>query len=133
MIKKFAVNTFFTTGVAAILLCFFGTFTGETLIVIRVFYEILGANFLINLGMYFIKKIECQSFFLDCLLDIGYIMAVLIVFGIIFNWFGTISVWYLFAMALVIYIFAIAASLHKIRRDTKELNDLLEKLKEKNR
>jgi hypothetical protein len=130
MIKKTIVNTFTTTGAALILLALFAAITGGTLITVRTFFEILGANTVINFGILLTHKFESDYAALEYLIDISYIVAVLIASGFLFGWFSSIPIWYLIIMATVIYLFALVTNIVRIHKDTKTINDLLRKRKE---
>ena len=130
--KKLVMNIIFTTGSSLVILAvFFLVFDIETMLVPTVF-QIFGANIVINCGLFLMwKKVEIRYVLLEYLLDVGYIIIVLVVFGMIFDWYSAISVWVLAVMAVIIYILAITISINKIRRDTREINELLQKRKEK--
>ena len=130
--KKLVMNIMFTTGSSLVILAvFFLVFDIGTILVPTVF-QIFGANIVINCGLFLMwKKVEIRYVLLEYLLDVGYIIIVLVVFGMIFDWYSAISVWVLAVMAVVIYILAITISINKIRRDTREINKLLQKRKEK--
>jgi ABC-type bacteriocin/lantibiotic exporter with double-glycine peptidase domain len=75
-------------------------------------------------------KFEIRNLILEYVVDISYTIAVLIVFGLIFDWYSAISVWLIVAMAVVIYIFAMIFTVTKIKKDAEELNKLLKKRQE---
>ena len=127
--KKTIVRILFTTGAALVILAVFLKITGAEHLYINHVFEILGANTLINLGLYFRYKFEIRNVFLEFIVDVSYIIFILLVFGKIFNWYPALPVWYLVIMAVVIYIFVIVTTVVKIRRDTKEINELLTKRK----
>lgn len=129
MIKKTIVNIITTTGAALILLALFAAVTGGRTITVRTFFEILGANTLINFGLLLTHQFESTYAILEYLLDITYTVAVLILSGFLFTWFSSIPIWYLILMAAAIYIFALITHLVRIRKDAKEINDLLQKRK----
>jgi len=131
-IKRLAVNIIITTGAALILLSVFGIIAGYKYLLHRTILEIFGANIIINLGHTLIRKFESVYAVLEYLFDITYITTVLIVFGIIFNWFLTMPVWYLIIAAVVVYAFAVFTNNIRNRKDVKELNELLRKRKKKN-
>jgi hypothetical protein len=129
--RKIAVNIMFTTGAALVILAaFFILFNLETIPVLVVF-QIFGANIVINFGLLLTNKFECRYAIVEYLVDISYIVAVLVVSGAIFNWYTAIPVWVLVIMAVVIYALTIIISMNKLRNDTKEINNLLQKRKEK--
>jgi hypothetical protein len=122
----------FTTGSALVILAVFLVIFDIGAIPVPTVFQILGANIVINCGIFLLlKKFETRYVLLEYLLDVGYIIIVLVVFGMIFDWYSAISVWVLAVMAVVVYILAITISINKIRRDTREINELLQKRKEK--
>jgi len=130
--KNLIVNTLFTTGAALVILAgFFIIFDADVNFAFAVF-EIFGANIVINCGIFLmIKKIEIRNLFLEYLLHISFIIVVLVIFGIIFDWYASTPVWVLVIMAIVIYLFAVITSIAIIKKDTKEINELLEKRNKK--
>jgi len=129
--KQTIVRLFFTTGAALVILAVFFKIIGAEYMNINHIFEILGANIFINFGIYIRRKFEIRNVILEYIVDISYILLVLLVFGKIFNWYPALPVWYLIVMAVVIYISVIATTAVKIRKDTKEINDLLKKREEK--
>jgi hypothetical protein len=129
--KNLTINIVFCTGAALVILAvFFVIFDTEQILVSTVF-QIFGANILINIGVFLLHKIEFRYTTLEYLLDTGYITSVLVIFGFIFGWYSVTPVWVLVIMAIVIYLFVIIASIVNVRKKTKEINELLQKRKEK--
>jgi hypothetical protein len=130
-LKKTVSFIMFTTGASLVILAVFLKIIDDDVIYIRTVLEIFGANIVINSGIFLLHKFESRYIILEYLLDIGLIIIVLVVFGAIFNWYSAIPVWLLVVMAVVIYLFAIITDITKIRKDTREINELLQKRKEK--
>jgi hypothetical protein len=130
-LKKTVSNIMFTTGASLVILAVFLKIIDGDIIYIRTVLEIFGANIVVNFGIFLIHKFEIRFIILEYLLDIRLIIIVLVVSGAIFNWYSAIPVWFLIVMAVVIYLFVIITSITKIRKDTKEINELLQKRKEK--
>ena len=120
------MNIFFTTGVSLTVLAVFYVFFSIKTLTVHTIFEILGANIIINFGILLLHKLEIRHIFLEYLLDICFIVAVLVIFGIIFDWYTT-PVWVLVIMAVVIYSFAMILRILDIKSDTKIINDLLQK------
>jgi hypothetical protein len=129
--RKTVVNIMFTTGATLVILAAFFILFDIDKITVPTVFQIFGANIVINLGLLLTRKFECRYVIVEYLLDISYIIAVLVVSGAIFDWYFAISVWVLVVMAVVIYIFTIIISMNKLRKDTDEINELLQKRKEK--
>jgi len=130
--KNTITRILFTTCMAIILLAVYFLIIGEKQIPIITIFQIFTANIIINIGLYFRSKIEISKFLLEFFIDVSYIIIVLLIFGYIFDWYSYVPVWYLAMMASVIYIIAVITTVVKIKNDTKEINDLLQKRKEKN-
>ncbi len=130
-IKRIITNTMFVTGAALVILSVFSALLDVEIHFVPTVFEILLANILIILGLFIRWKFEIRNIILEYLIDISYIIFVLVVFGLIFDWYSAIPVWLLVAMAVVIYILAMIFSVAKINKDAKELNKLLQKRQKK--
>jgi len=126
-IKKIISDIMFVTGAALVILAMCSLLLKVEISFVPTIFEIFAANIVIILGLYLRWKLEIRNMILEYLVDISYIIAVLIVFGLIFNWYSAIPVWLLIAMAVVIYIFAMIFTAAKLKRDAEELNKLLQK------
>jgi hypothetical protein len=121
----------FVTGTAVVILALFSLLFKVEINFVPTVFQILAANIVIILGLFLRMKFEIRSIILEYLIDISYIIAVLIVFGLIFDWYSAIPMWLLVVMAVVIYIFATIITVTMMRNDAKELNKLLQKHQEK--
>jgi len=131
--KKIIIYTMFTTGAAVVILSAFFLYNGIDRMPVSVIIQILAANIVINIGHSLINKvIEIRLIILEYLINICYTTIILLISGFIFNWYSVIPIWLLPVMALIIYIFVITTSISKANKDTKEINDLLQKRREKN-
>jgi len=131
--KKTMANTMLTTGATLSLLAVFFMVTGKNDIHVTTVFQIAGANIVINFGLLLRSKFEIRNTIFDFIVNLCYIIAVLVVFGFIFNWYDAAPIWLLVVMALIIYVFVIITTMAKIRSDTKEINELLQKRREKDR
>jgi len=131
-IKRKIMDIMFTTCTALMLIAVFAVIIGYKEIYVNTLFEIFAANIVIHLGLIITKKFESSYAILEYVLDVSYIIVVLIVFGLIFDWFSSIPVWYLVIMAIVIYAFGIFINIAKIRKESDDLNKLLQKRKNKN-
>jgi hypothetical protein len=127
--KKIITRIVFSTGAALVILAFYLVLAGAENINVRLIFEIFGANIVINIGLFLRHKFEIRYFILEFLVDVCFIILVLLICGAIFNWFPAFPVWYLVMMAVVIYLFVVITTAAKIRKDAKEINELLQKRK----
>jgi hypothetical protein len=130
-LKKNINNIMFVTGAALVILAVFSLLFNVEIPFVPYIFEIFAANIVIILGVYLRGKFEIRNLILEYLIDISYIIAVLVVSGLIFDWYSAIPVWLLVVMAVVIYIFAMIFTVTKIKNDAKELNKLLRDRQEK--
>jgi len=126
-IKKIINDIMFITGAALVILAVFSLLFGVEISFVPTIFEVFIANIVIILGLYLRGKFEIRNIILEYLVNISYIVVVLIVFGLVFDWHSAIPVWFLIAMAIVIYIFAMVFTAAKLKRDAEELNKLLQK------
>ena len=129
--KNLVINIIFCTGIALVILALFFLFFGEEQMLVSTIFQIFGVNIIINIGVFLLHKIEIRYLILEYLIDISYIIAILVLFGYIFDWYSVTPVWVLVIMAVVIYIFVIIASIVNLRKKTEEINELLRKRNEK--
>jgi hypothetical protein len=92
--------------------------------------QLLGANVLIHLGLFFRSRFEIRNIFLEYLIEISYVLIVLMAFGFIFKWFAAIPVWILIISGIVIYIIAYVLTMSGVKKDMKEINELLDKIQD---
>jgi len=130
-IKKLVNNTMFSTGASLVISAVFLLPFGDQVAYGPVVLQIFAANVVINIGLFIIWKFEIRYMILEYLIDVSYIIAVLVVFGLLFDWYSTVPVWFLAAMAVVIYTLAVIITVNKSKKDTDEINELLQKRKEK--
>jgi len=89
--------------------------------------KIVGANIIIHVGLLITNKIESKYLILDLLADIAYTSAVLIVFGIIFDWLVVTPVWALILMATLIHLIVLFLNTSRNRNEARKINELLKK------
>jgi len=126
-IKTIINYIMFVTGSALVILALFSLLFNVEISFVPTIFEIFAANIVIILGLFIRMKYEIRNLILEYLIDISYIIAVLVVFGLIFDWYSAIPVLLLVVMAVVIYIFATIFTVTKIKKDAEELNKLLKK------
>jgi len=124
-VKKIINDIMFVTGAALVILAVFSLLFNVEIPFVPYVFEIFAANIVIIFGLYLRGKIEIHNLIFEHFIDISYIIAVLIVFGLIFDWYSAIPVWLLVVMAVLIYIFAMISTVTKIKKDAEELNKLL--------
>ncbi|MCL2008187.1 MAG: DUF3021 family protein [Treponema sp.] len=136
--KKVLVNTLTTTCAALILLLIIQTIIQgksfldlldiRSTISVPFFLQLLGLNFMINLGLYFTYKFESKYAILEILLDMGLTVAVLLIYGAIFDQL-TGQRWLFVVMAIAIYSFMFFMNAARNRDDVNKINESIQKRK----
>jgi len=134
--KKIIVNIMATTTAVTLVLIIVGiiTFGAEAIhgfIGARDFLQILLANTVIHVGLIFTRKFESRYAVLEYLLDVSYIIIVILVFGLIFEWYPD-SPWLLAVVAVAVYILGLSTGIVRVKKEINDINELLQKRKEKN-
>jgi len=127
--KRIITKLFTTTGISIVVLSTIVRvfLTGYDLFFTHAVLQTFGANIVIHTGLELIRKLESKYMALDVFLDIAYVSTVLIVFGVVFDWFGITPIWVLILMAATIYIVAFFLNMARVKEDAAEINKLLNK------
>jgi len=128
--KKTFVNLMFTTGISIVGLTVYFAIIHIDRVLVYTILELFGANILIHLGLFLRSKFEIRNLILEHIIDISFVLIILIAFGLIFKWFTSLPVWILIVSGISIYIISSILTISKVKRDTKEINSLLEKIEE---
>ena len=124
--KRTIQNIFFTHGTTLTILALFYIFFDIKNITVTTVFEVLGANIVINLGILLLHNLDTRYLILEYLIDICYIIIVLVTFWKIFGWYNT-PILVFVIMAVVIYAFASMLDILIIKKETKIINELLQK------
>jgi len=122
---------FASAGAVLSLLAFFYMFNENKFISAVTILEIIGANLVITIGLFLTNKIEFRFAIFEYMLDIAFMMLVICISGILFNWYSRVSVWVPIIIVILIYILFNLLDIVRVHKDIIEINKLLQKLKEK--
>ncbi len=124
--KKAAVNIMATTGMTMIILALIATLYGAKFLCITSVFQSLAANIVIHAGLFLTHKFESNYIFVEMLLDISYCIGMLLVFGLIFDWYVNVPVGVLASMAVIIYLLDCSVGIFRAREEVKVINKLLQ-------
>jgi len=130
--KKTIINIMFTSNAVLVFLAIFAVMIKSNTIYTRTVFEVLGANIVIHLGLFFTKKFESRYTIFEYLLDIGYILLVLGIFAVFFKWYSSVPIWYIYIIAIIVYLFSVLLNIARTIKTAKRINDLLQKRKKQN-
>lgn len=125
--RKMTVNILCSTALTLLVLAAFGTMFGATVLFINGVFQSLIANIVIHIGLLLTHKFESKYAILEYTLDIVYTIAVVLIFGFVFNWYSSTPAWMLVSMSVLIYFTGMLLSTIQMRQDISEINKLLKK------
>lgn len=127
--KKISVNILCSTAITLLILAILGTISGAQFLLINSVFQSFIVNIVIHIGLFFTHRFESSYAILEFMLDIGYMETVVIIFGAIFNWYGSTPIWVLAIMTTIIYIVVVFLNMVQMRQEVEEINELLQKRK----
>lgn len=127
--KKISVTILCSTAITLLILAILGAISGAQFLLINSVFQSFIVNIVIHIGLLFTHKFESSYAILEFMLDIGYMEVVVIIFGAIFNWYGSTPIWVLVIMTLIIYIVGVFLNMVQMRQEVEEINELLQKRK----
>jgi hypothetical protein len=130
-LKRIILYVFASTGAVLFFLAAFIMFKDNKSINADTVLEIIGANIVITIGLFLTHKIELRFAILEYLLDIIFMTAVIVVSGILFNWYSQISALVPLIIVVVTYIIFNLLDIVRVHKDIKDINNLLKKIEEK--
>ena len=130
-LKRMILYVFTSTGAVLFLLAVFLMFKENRSISAATILEIIGANIVITIGLFLTYRIELRYPIMEFLLDIGFMIAVVLLSGTLFKWYFYIPVWVPVVIVIIVYVLFYLLDIIRVRKDIKEINKLLQKLKEK--
>lgn len=127
--KKISVNILCSTAITLLILAILGVASGARFLLINSVFESFIVNIVIHTGLLFTHRFESSYAILEFMLDIGYMEVVVMIFGAIFNWYGSTPIWVLAIMTTMIYIVVVFLNMVQMRQEVEEINELLQKRK----
>ncbi len=125
--KKISANILCSTAITLIILAILGLISGAKFLLIHSVFQSFIVNIIIHIGLLFTHKFESSYAILEFMLDIGYMVVVVIIFGAVFNWYNSTPIWVLAIMATIIYFAGILLNIVQVRQEVEEINELLQK------
>lgn len=123
--KKNIVNILATTGISLLLLSVVALFFHASCIYLETVFQAFCANIITHLGIMTIQKVELRNIFTEIVLEILFIAGELLVFGLLFHWFTSLSFLLLVFLGAVIYIISFFLDLLQMKQEAKTINLLI--------
>lgn len=130
-IKSKIKNCLATTALVLILLGIIALLYGAQFLCITTLYEVLLANIVLHIGLSFVERFESTYCLIEILVEIGYCLIVMLLFGMIFDWYSTTPLWILILLVITVYIAGSLIDLYKINSHLSSINKQLSYAKRK--
>lgn len=125
--KKFVINVLATTGLSLVLLSVIALFYQAEYLCLQTVFQVFGANAVLHFGFLLLRKLEMKRLLIEIFSAIAMSIILLIVCGLLFDWFSSTPAWVLIPMGFVIYIVSAVLDLISMRQDAREINMLIRK------
>ena len=124
--KKVLLNIMATTGISLVALSLVATLYDGSLICIDTIFQVLGLNVVIYIGLYFMEFIEYRFAILETGLKLTYIIALVLIGGLIWGWYNNLPVAVLVLMTIVIFGVCVCLDTISLIDEVKKINCLID-------
>ena len=124
--KKVLLNIMATTGISLVVLSLVATWYDGSLICIDTIFQVLGLNVVIYIGLYFMEFMEYRFAILETALKLTYIIALVLVTGLIWEWYNNLPVAVLVLMTIGIFVACVCLDAISLISEVKSINVLIE-------
>ena len=122
--RKNILNIFAMTGITLVILSLVALCYNATFLCLDTVFQALGVNALIYFGIFLINKLDFSYFLLETGIKLIYSIGLILVFGMIFGWYESLSVTVLTIMSLAILFICALLDTISINGEIKEINEL---------
>lgn len=124
--KKILLNIMATTGISLVVLSLVAILYDGSLICIDTIFQVLGLNVVIYIGLYFMGFIEYRLAILETGLKLTYIIALVLISGLILGWYNNLPIVVLVLMTIGIFIVSVCLDAISLITEVKLINVLIE-------
>lgn len=124
--KRMIRNWLATTGLSLLLLAAVAALYGGCAIFIVTVFQAGLANLIIHLGLELLRRFESSYFLVEIGVEVGYVLAVLVVSGSLFGWYESTPLWVLIFMGIAVYVIGCLVDVFRIRSDVDLINRQLQ-------
>ena len=124
--KKILLNIMATTGISLVVLSLVAILYDGSLICIDTIFQVLGLNVVIYIGLYFMGVIEYRLAILETGLKLTYIIALVLISGLILGWYNNLPIVVLVLMTIGIFIVSVCLDAISLITEVKLINVLIE-------
>ncbi|MBP5594578.1 MAG: hypothetical protein J6Y02_04285 [Pseudobutyrivibrio sp.] len=124
--RKNILNIFAMTGITLVVLSLVASCYNATFLCLDTVFQALGVNALIYFGIFLISKLDFLYFLLETGIKLIYSIGLILIFGMIFGWYESLSVTVLTIMSLAILFICALLDTISINGEIKEINQLIQ-------
>lgn len=120
--KKQIKNFLATTGLSLILLAVVAKLYQARFLCIETVFQAAAANVVIHAGMIALKRFESAYYLVEIAVELSYMLAVLVGFGWLFQWYSSTPLWVLILLGISVYFIGSLIDIFRIRTDVDAIN-----------
>ncbi|WP_343248754.1 hypothetical protein [Diplocloster hominis] len=120
--KKQIKNFLATTGLSLILLAVVAKLYQARFLCIETVFQAAVANVVIHAGMIALKRFESAYYLVEIAVELSYMLAVLVGFGWLFQWYSSTPLWVLVLLGISVYFIGSLIDIFRIRTDVDAIN-----------
>ena len=124
--RKNILNIFAMTGITLVILSLVALCYNATFLCLDTVFQALGVNALIYFGISLINNLDFSYFLLETGIKLIYSIGLILIFGMIFGWYESLSVTVLTIMSLAILFICALLDTISINGEIKEINQLIQ-------
>jgi hypothetical protein len=126
--RRTVLNIMATTGITMVVLSMVALCYDASFICISTVFQSLGLNTIIFAGIFLLNQIDFQIAIAETFIKVLYVIALVIISGVIFGWYENVSIFVLVGMSMGILAICVFLDALNIKGEVKEINVLIEQL-----
>ena len=126
--RRTVLNIMATTGITMVVLSMVALCYDASFICISTVFQSLGLNTIIFAGIFLLNQIDFQIAIAETFIKVLYVIALVIISGVIFGWYENVSIFVLVGMSMGILAICVFLDALNIKGEVKEMNVLIEQL-----
>ena len=123
--KKAILNIFAMTGMTLTVLSLVALCYQASFLCLDTVFQALGLNAVIYAGISLLNSIEFRYYLAEIALKLLYSISLVLISGIIFGWYSSLSIPVLCFMVLVMLVLCGYLDMLSIKNEVREINDLI--------
>ena len=130
-IRQRISNCFVITGMALVLLSVVANLYGGRFLCVETVYQVFAASVIIQLAFVLLNHFESKYFLIEITVEMATVLIILVIAGIVFDWYSSIPVWVLILMGVLVYLADSLINVLWMHKEARSINLLISNQKER--